>query len=383
MKLPILTFILSSSVLVSATSKSCTDYTISVSVTSSNYAFSTAFEDDFQLIDFLTDATSRDNSSFHPFTGQVKQTGSYSISGTFCAPTGGAKKNTVLLLSHGLGFDRSYWHPAISPEKYSFVDFAIGKGYAVFYYDRLGVGESITVSGYVNQGTIQVAILQSLIKSIRSGKYTGSGKAPGKVVLVGHSFGRSISAGALTLEPDLADGYSYSGVNVAGFIQATGLRIAAVQHASKWGHLDNVNFNFLISSNLSYTNVIQGYVTGVDLYANINVFFKANDYDPAFAAYIDSTRSPLAINELVSLGLLPQTPVDFRGPAMVITGQYDFVFCQSQCDDILKPGAAPIFKKARAFDAVSYPGSGHALNLASNAQGAFEIITNFLQHNGL
>jgi hypothetical protein len=35
-----------------------------------------------------------------------------------------------------------YWDPEIQPEKYSFVDFAIARGYSIFYYDRLGVSKS-------------------------------------------------------------------------------------------------------------------------------------------------------------------------------------------------------------------------------------------------
>jgi hypothetical protein len=68
---------------------------------------------------------------------------------------------------------------------------------------------------------------------------------------------------------------------------------------------------------------------------------------------------------------------------MVIAGEYDFIYCMSQCNDILRPGAAPVLKKARAFKAVSYPGAGYGLNFASNATGAYEIITDFLGDIGL
>lgn len=68
---------------------------------------------------------------------------------------------------------------------------------------------------------------------------------------------------------------------------------------------------------------------------------------------------------------------------MLISGQYDFIFCTSQCDDILQPQAALVFEKAVDFKAISYPGSGHALNLASNARGAFKLIIDFLAKNNL
>lgn len=87
--------------------KSCMDYKVPATVSSSNYVFAPSFEDDYQLVDFITDLTSRDNSTFNPFTGQKNQTKSYIISGTYCTPKGNSDhKSTLLLLSHGLGFDR-------------------------------------------------------------------------------------------------------------------------------------------------------------------------------------------------------------------------------------------------------------------------------------
>lgn len=149
MKLWILPVVFLPSLLVSATAitpaKSCQDYKIPVTVTSENLVFGPRFADNFDLVDFVTDLNSRTASTkFNPFTGRENQTGSYTISATFCSPRDddAPKKDTILLLSHGVNFDRSYWNPGIHPEKYSFVDFAIGKGYSTFFYDRLGVGES-------------------------------------------------------------------------------------------------------------------------------------------------------------------------------------------------------------------------------------------------
>jgi hypothetical protein len=36
----------------------------------------------------------------------------------------------------------SYWDFQYQPSNYSFVDFAIAQGYSVFFYDRVGAGES-------------------------------------------------------------------------------------------------------------------------------------------------------------------------------------------------------------------------------------------------
>lgn len=54
-----------------------------------------------------------------------------------------------------------------------------------------------------------------------------------------------------------------------------------------------------------------------------------------------------------------------------------------RCDDVIDTPAKNIFAHAKNFKAVSYPGSGHALNLAKNVTGAYNIITDFLAASGL
>ncbi len=68
-----------------------------------------------------------------------------------------------------------------------------------------------SVSGYVAQAPIQVAILQKLAQLIKTGSYTASIGVPKSLVLVGHSFGSGISAAAATIDPDIADGLILTG----------------------------------------------------------------------------------------------------------------------------------------------------------------------------
>jgi hypothetical protein len=42
----------------------------------------------------------------------------------------------------GADGSQSYWHFPYQSSKYSFVDFAVSKGYSVLFYDRVGAGES-------------------------------------------------------------------------------------------------------------------------------------------------------------------------------------------------------------------------------------------------
>jgi alpha-beta hydrolase superfamily lysophospholipase len=67
------------------------------------------------------------------------------------------------------------------------------------------------VSGFVNQATIQVAIAEELITSIRNGNYTSTLGKPKSLVLVGHSFGSIITAAVVTANPSITEGLILTG----------------------------------------------------------------------------------------------------------------------------------------------------------------------------
>ena len=88
---------------------SCTTYSIPITVSSTNNIFAYQFKDDFDLAQFNADLGTRDLAiGFRPISGQVNSTANYTIAGTFCTPTNrkGGHEKTVLLASHGLGFER-------------------------------------------------------------------------------------------------------------------------------------------------------------------------------------------------------------------------------------------------------------------------------------
>ncbi|OAQ61842.1 alpha/beta-Hydrolase [Pochonia chlamydosporia 170] len=334
------------------------------------------FETDFDVADFVDNISSRSPpQSSMIFSGTRNVTATYTIAGTFCTPGPGhknGKSQTVLIATHGLNFDRWYWDPKPRPDLYSFVDFAINQGYSVFFYDRLGTGQSSRVSGYVAQLSNQVAILRKITHLIRNGKYLKGFGKPKSVVLVGHSFGSSLSLATITAEPSIADGLILTGyslnatyLNGIGFFLASQPRIAAKQHPKKWRQLDT------------------GYLTTADLYSNVNTFFKKPNYDTGISKYSENTKQPFAITELLSASAFTVQPLNYTGPTMIISGEYDFIFCTSDCNGVLEFPASHIFSKSKAFKAVSYSGAGHGLNLHLNAVGAFQEVMSFLSCNGL
>ncbi|KAK3984059.1 alpha/beta-hydrolase [Cladorrhinum sp. PSN332] len=361
--------------------KTCNDYKIPINITSTNAIFGLdRFKTNFDVADFIDIYSSRDETvSKSVLSNRTENvTATYTISATFCRPGHGTPapnaKKSVLIATHGLGYDRAYWDPPqLDKSKYNFAEWALSQGYSIFYYDRLGVGKSQQVSGYVAQLSNEQAILQEITKLVRGGHYTGSIGKPDKLILIGHSFGSVLSNQVVATHGDLIDGvvltgFSYNQTAFSGlqFTDTIGLRIAAQQQPGKWRQLDT------------------GYLTNVDIYSNVAGFFKAPNYDPQIARFAEDHKQPIGITELISV--VPEAlslPLNFKGAAQIISGKFDFIFCQSDCDGVLENPGAAIFSQAKAFEAVSFPGAGHGLNFHLNAADAFKRITDFLSANGL
>ncbi|KAL9045866.1 MAG: hypothetical protein Q9214_001165, partial [Letrouitia sp. 1 TL-2023] len=239
-------------------------------------------------------------------------------------------------------------------------------GYSVFFYDRLGTGSSTKVSGYVNQISTQVSILAILTKSIRAGQFTGEIGVPSSVVLVGHSFGSFTSNALVAAQPSIANsivmtGYSLAGGNTEIFFEAS--RVAAIQNHKKFGELDS------------------GYITSADVYPTISEFFKAPDYERDVAIFAESSKAPYAIAELISISppfLPPLNASLFSGPALVISGEYDFVLCGGYCPGVIQDPLTAYFAGSEDFELSIQPGAGHGLNFASNATDTYGKIFAFL-----
>ncbi|KAK4215333.1 Alpha/Beta hydrolase protein [Rhypophila decipiens] len=367
--------------------KICQDLKIPLTVTSTNYVFGLPhFNNDLDVANWVVTATNRNPSIKKTVTPGTKNiTATYTIGARFCQPAPGKKSNKVVLLAtHGIGFDKSYWDPNLPAElksetdKYSFVDHAVSRGYAVFSYDRLGVVSSSSrqTSGYTVQINNQLEIVKKLAKLVKAGGENilpGKFGNPKKTVLVGHSFGSALSYFAVSDEPDLVDGVVLTGfsTNISASNQGTALvagfvpRIANLME-KKWNGLDS------------------GYLATVDGNSSAVIFFQQPDYDPAIAEFAAANQAPFAVMEL-STGreFSFNPPVTFKGAALIISGKYDWPFCAGDCDDVLANPGAQYFAGARPFKAIVYPKAGHGLNFHLNAKGSFKAITDFLYENGL
>lgn len=349
----------------------CQDYTIPVTATSEVRLWNgTRWTDNYGYIDVVSTLSSRTSAGFpQPYGEPVNQTASYNVSATFCTPQkAGQHSKTVLFATHGLAFDRGYWNSPYEPDKYNFVQYAVNKGYSVFFYDRVGVGKSTKISGYDAQISITIAVLTELAKSVRQGLYTTIGK-PAKVVVVGHSFGSYSSNAAIAENPGLADAAILTGYGLNGSgqlsLQGWAPRVARLQRPSEWSDLDF------------------GYVTTGDVFSTINNFFKAGAYDHAVARFSEANKQPFAVGELVSIPLVSPrlNAPNFKGPTLVISGEFDFVVCGGYCRGVLDVFRS-LFRGSSDFQSYVQPKSGHDTNFATNATGFYGVIFDFLsKHN--
>jgi hypothetical protein len=193
----------------------CTDFSITKTVTALNYPFTQPkWKNNYDVAGFSADLARKPakdpKDAFVPLGKPSNLTQTHTIFATFCSPkdTKKGKESTVLVATHGLGYDGRYWASTYKPEEYSFVGHALDAGYSVFYYDRVGTGKSSSPSGFVTQESDQQALLSTVVKDIRGGKWTNKIHAK-KIVLVGHSFGSFTSSGLIAAEPDLVEGESY------------------------------------------------------------------------------------------------------------------------------------------------------------------------------
>lgn len=177
--------------------------------------------------------------------GSITISNTFNIAAKLCYPKSwsakdAAESKTIQFLTHGIGFNQSYWDFA---EGYSFIDVAAKAGYPIFSHDRLGVGASDHPDPIqVVQAPLQVAIIHELVSFLRSGKLAG--QTFKDIVGVGHSFGSIQSVGVAAKWPKDFDalvltGFSTSadslGLTFADFNSA----IASQNQPERFGKLPN------------------------------------------------------------------------------------------------------------------------------------------------
>ncbi|KAK5045486.1 hypothetical protein LTR84_009104 [Exophiala bonariae] len=359
----------------------CTDYTITEQTNSSDAIWGLPkFQTNFDIAYFLFNSTRKDSqvSTVPPISGYQNRTNNYTVSATFCSPQkpGSSKETTVLVATHGLGYDGRYWASSYKPEEYSFAQYALENGYSVFWYDRVGTGRSQIVSGYENSVNYQAEILAQIVRKMKIGAYTGNVTAS-KVVAVGHSMGSRISNIVLSKYGDLVDGAVLTGMAL-GNDSIDPFPLAAViprflSTAFRPRLADTDGHDFVRDT---------GYADFGDIYAHAQLFFRA-PYDISTVEYAQSIRQPLSLLEFLSVSALNYHAPSFTKPIMLTTGENDFLVCGGNCTtSFYQVGEqASTYSHAQVIETYLHPHAGHGTNFATNATGFYGEIMSFLDRN--
>ncbi|KAK3117589.1 hypothetical protein LTR53_000914 [Teratosphaeriaceae sp. CCFEE 6253] len=356
-----------------ATAYRCESFFTNVTVTTLSYqpAFP-PFENHYQSVTFLNNLAVRNSSkTVSPFKGAVNITETFSISADYCTPARPRHTSPVdvQVLTHGLGFDKSYWDFGGASSQYNYIRTATAAGFATLSYDRIGNGHSSIVDPYaIQQLQIELAVLEALTTKLREGMLASCVPKPtGKVLHVGHSYGSILSHALVAAAPALSDGivltgYSTSAAFQGEFLINTGFHLARENQPERFG------------------NCSTGSLTWPDELANQFSFLTYPYFDPAVLAYTEAHKYPFSLGEILTGSVMSFNASAFTGPVLMISGDTDLIFCGSDCVGILEQ-AAPLFAAAEPFETYIQRNTGHGMNLHFNATGTYEVIQTFLKSN--
>jgi pimeloyl-ACP methyl ester carboxylesterase len=288
---------------------SCIDFNAPITVTAPSYVPSfKEFGSHFDSVQFLVDLTTRvTDGTASPFSEVENVTVIFSIDASFCTKDHAyGEGQDVQILTHGVGFDKSYWDFGGPDGGYNYVRAATDAGYATLHWSRPGTGKSSSGSPYsILQADIQAAVLIEITKQFRSGElHAELPKPTGKTFHVGHSFGSVMSNSLIVKTPELSDGvvltgFSHNKTFGYGFPTSTLFHLAKESCPEVWG-------------NLSTGVLVWGDELGLQ-YA----FFKHPYFEPKVLAAAEATQAPFAVSELLTLWNPSLVALHFKGPVLV------------------------------------------------------------------
>lgn len=303
----------------------------------------------------------------------------FNISAEYCIPNNpGPKASTLQILSHGIGFNRSYWDFYL-PKKpndtqYSYIHSAMAAGYSTLSWNRLGIEPSTVADPYTEiQSFVEVAVLVGLTTLARAGNLTHV-PVPEKVIHVGHSFGSEITLALAAAAPELSDGVVLTGYSALAdyatfFVANTGFHIANLNQPKRF----------------PASKYSSGFLTWPDKSGNQYSFLEYPYFDAAVLEYAESTKYPFTVGEFLTMAALPVHAPNFANPVLYLAAEADLIFCGSNCTGLFGPDSAAVtaFNGSQSVETYIQPHVGHGINLHHNATGAYNVIMDWADRHGL
>ncbi|KXT13252.1 hypothetical protein AC579_1736 [Pseudocercospora musae] len=364
-----------------ATAKHCQNITVPVKITGRNGVFDKAAlmpNSDIDVTNFILNlARQGHNYTEEQLKGYANVGGSYNLATTYCQPDSGAP-NVVQLLTHGIGFDRSYWDNPFNNYNYSYVNVAVDQyKFATFSWDRLGIGMS-SKGEPINeiQTALEVAALKALTDKLRAGTIGGKDVPKfEKVLHIGHSYG-SVQSYALTaMYPNISDGVGLTGFSQNG---------SFLPFFLLGGNFAQANLHVPAAKTLP-----NGYIAPIAQEGVHINFFAPGDFDPKFLPYATQTGQPVTYGELLTIGGGAGSPNPIAAPVLIITGERDVPFCGGDCFKAptgfssIPETSKAMFENAKPFEVSIVKGAGHGLNYQYTHVVTYKTILDFFVNNGV
>ena len=293
----------------------------------------------------------------------------HTIVGQLCLPAGADRQRvpTVHLAIHGATYSHLYWGWPYQPETHSYAGHLLAAGYAVFAFDRIGVGQSSHPGGAAVTIDVNAFVVHQLVRALRSGSI---GKTAFKrVVLVGHSLGSIIS---------IAEAGTYHDVD--------GVVLSGISHFSPSGasllpSLARANQD----PRFAGRNLDDDYLTTTPGSREADFHFApVTDPDPQLIALDEATKETVTTAELRTAGSVLTSGASFaiRVPVLMVAGQFDPGVCGGASICVSPEASAAAFAVAEApffaldacLETVMIEDAGHYLNLEPTAPMTYAVI---------
>lgn len=356
----------------SASAMTCTNLTVPVEVSARNGVFEQeAPQNNIEVTNFILNNTQQGgNYTEKILKDYTTVSGHYDLAATYCVPgDNSTSPKTLQVLTHGIGFDRSYWDVPFNAGNYSYAAVATDKyGYATLFWDRLGIGMSSRGDPVQEiQALLEVDALRALTEGLREGEVCGVPKYE-KIVHVGHSFGSTHTYALTAMYPNISDGIALTGFSQNG---------SFVPYFMQGGNFIDVKENEALAPMYDHGYLAAGDASGVQ-----NNFFSPGSFDPEILAFAAMTGQPVTVGELLTIGGETASPNHFAGPALIVTGERDVPFCGGSCLNGAPNGSSIPAQAQKTFTSTNItteiiPGAGHGLNLEYSHPLTFKTINEF------
>lgn len=351
----------------------CTNLTVPVDLSARNAHFDLkAPQNNIEVTDFILNNGQQGSN----YTEQLLQnyttvSGSYELAATYCVPGENATSKapkTVQILTHGIGFDRSYWNLPFNSGNYSYSAVAADDyGFATLSFDRLGIGMSSHGDPVQEvQSALEIDALRAITEAVRCGSIEGVSEFE-KIVHVGHSYG-SIQTYALTAKyPNISDG-----IALTGFSQ----NATFLPFFQYGGNFIDVKENEALAPLYDH-----GYIAAGNPSAVQTNFLSPGMFDPEILTFAANNGQPLAVGELLTIGA-SAVPNSYAGPVFVITGERDVPFCGGSCYNGAPANSSIPAQAQETFTSTNITtkivaAAGHGLNLEYSHPETYKAINDF------